>query len=197
MSTATPNEVVFDIETSNSFADVGKYDPALLKVSIVCAYSSAEDKYHSFLESELPKLWPLLEKADRVIGYNLFGFDYKVLNTYYPGDLTKLPTLDLMVEIEKSIGHRLKLDDVAHGCLGTGKSGNGLQAIEFFRRGEMDKLRDYCLQDVKVTKEVYEFGRDNGFVRYKDRMGVMKEAKIDFKLSEAVKATPVSLTLPF
>ncbi|MEA3249567.1 MAG: ribonuclease H-like domain-containing protein [Patescibacteria group bacterium] len=189
------NEVVFDIETSNSFADVGKYDPTLLKVSLVGAYSYATDEYLSYMEEDLPKLWQLLESADRVIGYNLFGFDYQVLNTYYPGDLSKLPTLDLMKEIEKSIGFRIKLDDVAHGSLGEGKSGNGLQAIEYWRRGEIDKLRDYCLQDVKVTKEVYEFGLEQGIVKFKDRVGQMVEARIDFKLN-AEQARPVSMTLP-
>lgn len=189
------NEVVFDIETSNSFADVGKYDASLLKVSLVGLYSYADDQYHTFMEEDLPKMWPYLEKADRVIGYNLFGFDYKVLNTYYPGDLTQLPTLDLMVKIADNLGRRLKLDDVAHGSLGIGKSGNGLQAIEYFRKGEIDKLRDYCQQDVKVTKEVYEYGRDNGFVRFKDRMGNDMQVNVDFKLPETA-ATPVSMTLP-
>jgi len=190
------NEVVFDIETSNSFADVGKYDPSLLKVSLVVLYSYADDTYHTFMEDELSKMWPFLEKADRVIGYNIIGFDYKVLNTYYPGDLSLLPSLDLMYVIADSVGRRLKLDDVAHGSLGTGKSGNGLQAIEYFRKGEIEKLRDYCMQDVKVTKEVYEFGLKNGFVRFKNMMGKDIEAKIDFTMKDEVKDTPVSLTLP-
>ena len=190
-----PNEVVFDIETANSFADVGEYNPALLKVSFVGLYSYADGEYHSFYEDELPKLWPFLERADRVIGYNLFGFDYKVLNACYPGDLTRLPTLDLMLEIEKTVGRRLKLDDVAHGSLGIGKSGNGLMAIEYYRRGEMDKLRDYCLQDVKVTKEVYEFGRKHGHVCYPDRSGAAVKAKVDFEPKGT--GTAVSMTLPF
>lgn len=189
------NEVVFDIETSNSFADVGKYDPTLLKVSLVGAYSYADDTYHSFMEADLPKLWRLLESADRIIGYNIVGFDIPVLNQYYPGDLSKLPQLDLMAEIEKTIGFRVKLDDVAHASLGTGKSGNGLMAIEYFRRGEIDKLREYCLQDVKVTKDVYEYGREHGLVKYKDRMGRMIDAKIDFQPKKERQA--VSLTLPF
>ncbi|HSD12786.1 MAG TPA: ribonuclease H-like domain-containing protein [Patescibacteria group bacterium] len=187
-------EVVLDIETSNSFADVGKYDPSLLKVSLVGLYSYDTDKYESFLEPDLPKLWRRLEASDRIIGYNLFGFDYQVLNTYYPGDLAKFPTLDVMLEIEKKIGFRIKLDDVAHGSLGVGKSGNGLQAIEFFRRGEIDKLRDYCLMDVKVTKEVYEFGLSNKHVKYKDRMGQLVQVPVDF-VPKAEKK-PVSMTLP-
>jgi DEAD/DEAH box helicase domain-containing protein len=190
----TGKEVVLDIETSNSFADVGKYDASLLKVSLVGAYSYADDSYQSFLEPDLPKLWRLLESADRVIGYNLFGFDYKVLNNYYPGDLVKFPTLDILVDVEKSLGFRVKLDDVAHACLGSGKSGNGLMAIEYFRRGEIDKLRDYCLQDVKVTKEIYEFGLKNGVLKYQDRLGQVRDFKVDFEMKRA--ASPVSLTLP-
>ncbi|OGL73943.1 hypothetical protein A3C96_02720 [Candidatus Uhrbacteria bacterium RIFCSPHIGHO2_02_FULL_60_10] len=189
------NEIVLDIETSNSFADVGKYDPSLLKVSLVGLYSYRTDEYQSFLEPELPKLWRILESADRIIGYNLMGFDYPVLNTYYPGDLRKMPTLDIMLDIEKVIGFRVKLDDVAHASLGTGKSGNGLQAIEFFRKGEIQKLRDYCLQDVKVTKEVYEYGLKTGNVKYRDRRGQCIAVNVDFvpKLEKA----PVNLTMPF
>ena len=188
------NEVVLDIETSNSFADVGKYDPTLLKVSLVGVYSYATDRYESFLEPDLPKLWRILESADRVIGYNIIGFDFPCLNSYYPGDLLKLPTLDLLVEIEKALGFRIKLDDVAHGSLGVGKSGNGLQAIEFFRRGEIDKLREYCLQDVKVTKEVYEFGLANKHVKYKDRMERLIQVPVEFAMHAEKK--PVSMTLP-
>jgi len=188
-------EVVFDIETANSFSDVGKYDASLLQVSLVGAYAYETEEYVSFLEPDLPQLWRLLESADRLIGYNLFGFDYTVLNTYYPGDLKKFPTLDIMLEIEKVVGHRVKLDDVAHATLGEGKSGNGLQAIEFFRRGEIDKLRDYCLQDVKVTKEVYEYGLKNGHVKFTDRMGQLVTVPVDFQLSKA-DSNPISLTLP-
>jgi DEAD/DEAH box helicase domain-containing protein len=188
-------ELVLDIETANSFADVGKYDPTLLKVSLVGVYDYATDKYESYMEPDLPKLWRAMEAADRIIGYNIIGFDFPVLNTYYPGDLMKFPMLDIMAEIEKKIGFRVKLDDVAHASLGVGKSGNGLQAIEFFRRGEIDKLRDYCLQDVKVTKEVYEFGLTNKHVRYKDRMGQPVQVPIDF--NPLAEKKPISLTLPF
>ncbi|MFA6603986.1 MAG: ribonuclease H-like domain-containing protein [Patescibacteria group bacterium] len=189
------NEIVLDIETSNSFADVGKYDPSLLKVSLVVIYSYATDSYEAFFEADLPKLWRHLEAADRIIGYNLFGFDYRVLNTYYPGDLSKFPTLDIMLEIEKVLGFRLKLDDVAHGSLGVGKSGNGLQAIEFFRRGELEKLREYCQQDVKVTKEVYEYGLANKAIKFKDRAGRLMPVAVNFE--PAPVETAINLTMPF
>jgi DEAD/DEAH box helicase domain-containing protein len=188
-------EVVLDIETANTFADVGKYDPSLLTISLVGIYRYETDTYESFLAHELPKLWPILESADRIIGYNLLGFDYPVMNTVYAGDLTKFPTLDIMIDIQKIIGFRMKLDDVAHACLGTGKSGNGLQAVEFFRRGEIDKLRDYCLQDVKVTKEVYEYALKTKTLRYRDRGGQLMQFPIDLSYKVEQKK-PISMTLP-
>lgn len=168
-------EIVLDIETQNTFQDVGAYNPALLSISLIGCYFFETDTYEAFLEGDLPKLWPRLEKADRVIGYNLFGFDYPCMQRYYAGDLKKIPTVDVMVEIEKRIGHRVKLDDVAHATLGIGKSGHGLQAVEFWKKGEIDKLRDYCLQDVRVTKDVYQYALDNQKVFYFDRMGQKQE----------------------
>ncbi|KPJ86011.1 hypothetical protein AMJ57_00865 [Parcubacteria bacterium SG8_24] len=189
-------EIVFDIETSNSFADVGRYDPSLLKVSLVGVYSYDTDTYETFLEPDLPRLWRIFENADRIIGYNILGFDYPVLNTYYPGDLTRFRSLDLLKEIEGQLGFRIKLDNVAQTSLGVGKTGDGLQAIEFFRRGEIEKLKEYCLQDVKVTKEVYEFGLENGFVKFRERSGEEVKVPVDFALKED-RVRPVNLTMPF
>lgn len=188
-------DVVLDIETQNTFQEVGKYDHRLLKVSLLVTYDFATDEYRSWLENELHLLWPLLEHADRLIGYNIDGFDVPVLDNYYPGDLRKLPTLDIMSEIEKKIGFRVKLDDVAHATLGIGKSGTGLMAIEYFRRGEIDKLRDYCTQDVKVTRDVYLHGLEKGEVSYSDRMGRKVSVPVDFSRREE-RAT-VNLTMPF
>ncbi len=164
-------EVVLDIETQNTFQDVGAYNPALLSVSLVGVYFYETDTYEAFLEPDLPKLWPRLERADRIIGYNLIGFDYPCLQRYYTGDIMRLPTVDLLVDIEKQIGHRVKLDDVAHATLGVGKSGHGLMAVEYWRKGEIEKLKDYCLQDVKVTRDVYEHVLNNQELFYFDRQG--------------------------
>ena len=164
-------EIVLDIETQNTFQDVGAYNPALLSISLIGCYFYETDTFESFLEGDLPKLWPRLERADRVIGYNLFGFDYPCMQRYYTGDLKKIPTVDIMLEIEKRIGFRVKLDDVAHATLGVGKSGHGLMAVEYWRKGEIDKLREYCLQDVRVTRDVYEHALEHQLSYYFDRMG--------------------------
>jgi DEAD/DEAH box helicase domain-containing protein len=191
MSTA----VVLDIETRNTFQDVGAYNPSLLKISLIGCYFYETDTYESFLEEDLPKLWPRLERSDRIIGYNLIGFDYPCMQQYYSGDIMKLPTVDVFVEIEKSLGFRVKLDDVAQATLGVGKSGHGLMAVEYWKKGEIDKLRDYCLQDVKVTKEVYEHAMEKGFISVNNRQGQKMDVKLAIKPVEAVTRQTINLSL--
>lgn len=174
------NEIVFDIETQNSYQEVGARDNRLLKVSLVGVYFYRTGQYESFTEAELPKLWAEFERADRLIGYNSLGFDIPVLNNYYPGDLGKLPSLDIMAEIANHLGFRIKLDEVAQATLGIGKSGDGLKAVEYFRKGELDKLRDYCLQDVKVTKDLYDYGCEHGRLFYVNKVGERVEIPVDF-----------------
>ena len=191
------HKVVFDIETRNIFTDVGKADPALLDLSIICIWDSATDSYSSYLQEELPKLWPIIEHADLLIGYNSDHFDIPILNKYYPGDLTKIRSLDILSEIKKSLGRRMRLDTIAEGTLGTGKSGNGLQAITWWKNGEIEKIRKYCLDDVRITKEVYEYALKNGHVKYKE-MGATREIKLDTSKWEAVApAAALTKTLPF
>ncbi len=189
------NEIVLDIETQNTFQDVGAYQASLLKISLIGVYFYETDTYETFLEPDLPKLWPRMERSSRIIGYNLFGFDYPCMQTYYTGDIMKFPTIDIMVEIEKRIGHRVKLDDVAHATLGVGKSGHGLQAVEFWKNGEIDKLRDYCLQDVRVTKDVYEKALTEHKVYYFNRLGEKQEVTLPILPAQPTETPKINLSL--
>jgi len=189
-------EIVFDIETQ-SLIDRGNREAGRLRISVVGIYDYGTGEYAAFFESELPKLWQRLESADRIIGYNIKGFDIPVMNAYYPGDLTRLPQLDLMEEVTRHTGFRLKLDDLAHGTLGVGKSGSGLDAVRFWEAGELDKLRDYCLQDVKVTRDLYEHGRKHGAVSYHDRFkGEKVSVPVNFMPPKAAKPS-LNLSLGF
>lgn len=188
-------EVVLDIETQNTFQDVGAYNPALLSVSLVGCYFYETDSYESFLEEDLPKLWPRLERADRVIGYNLFGFDYPCLQSYYTGDFRKIPTVDLMLEIEKRLGFRIKLDSVAHATLGMGKSGDGLQAVEFWKKGDIENLRKYCLQDVRITRDIYEYALAQQNVSFIDRLGQKQLIPLPIVPPQQDQKTEINLSL--
>ncbi|OGL72557.1 hypothetical protein A3F28_00415 [Candidatus Uhrbacteria bacterium RIFCSPHIGHO2_12_FULL_57_11] len=190
-------EIVLDIETQNTFQEIGSADPRRLKVSLVGIHHSDDGGLEAFREGDLPRLWPVFERADRLIGYNIKGFDLPVLNAYYPGDLLRFPTLDIMEEIAKVTGFRVKLDDVARSTLGEGKTGSGLQAIEFFRKGEWDKLEAYCLSDVRLTRQIYEFGLREGFVRIHDRQGKDLEIPVAFALPAVAVRPTINLTMPF
>ncbi len=190
-------EVVLDIETRNTFQDVGAYNPSLLQVSLVGVYFYETDTFEAFLEEDLPKLWPRLERADRIIGYNLIGFDYPCLQSYYTGDMMKLPTLDLLAEIDKRLGFRIKLDDVAHATLGIGKSGHGLMAVEYWKKGEIEKLKEYCLQDVRITRDVYEYALKAQEILYNDRMGQPQRVLLPVSPPVIEERKAINLSLGF
>ncbi len=189
-------KIVFDIETKNTFQEVGSNDPTALDISVVCIYDSETNKYSSYLESELKNLWPILEKADVLIGYNSDHFDIPILNKYYSGDLSKIKSVDLMKEIKNSLGRRMKLDHIAEGTLDMNKSGHGLQAITWWKQGEIQKIIDYCIDDVKITKKLYEYALKNGKVKYKDG-GKKVNVLLDTSNWEKMNDNSMTHTLPF
>lgn len=195
------NEIVLDLETQNTFADLGPHRYAELRVSVVGIYDYSRDKFLAFREENLKDLWPLLETAERIIGFNSRYFDLPVLNKYYGGDLTKLPQLDMLEEIKKALGFRLKLNDVARATLGVEKSSHGLQAVEWFQQGEFAKVEQYCLDDVKITRDLYEFGKKNRQLFFPELSGnKIKPFPINFSVpikSPAETQHNINLTLPF
>lgn len=189
-------KIVLDIETKNTFRDTGSSDPRMLDISLLVAYDSHTDTYYDYLEDEFSGLWKLLESADMIIGYNSDHFDIPLLNKYYPGDLHQIKSLDILKEIEKSLGKRIRLDAVADGTLGKKKSGNGLDAIHWWKTGEIEKIRHYCKDDVKITKEVYEYALKNKHLKYRDLEGV-HTISLDTSDWEKKKEASVNFTLPF
>jgi len=192
---ATRTEIVLDIETQNTFQDVGAYKASLLKISVIGVYFYETDTWETFLEADLPKLWPRLERSSRIIGYNLFGFDYPCMQQYYTGNIMALPTIDLLLEIEKRIGFRVKLDVVAQATLGMGKSGDGLQAVRFWKEGKIKELSDYCLQDVRVTRDIYEQALLNKKIYYFDRMGQKQEVAMPIVPPQPQETPTINLSL--
>ena len=158
--------VVFDLETQRSFAEVGgRSQFHRLGVSVGVAYRYDQDEFLVVTEDTVDELVSLLVEADLVVGYNILGFDYEVLRAYTDKDLKQLPTFDLMYDLEERLGFRPKLDSVASATLGGGKSADGLQALEWWRTGEIDKIIEYCREDVRVTRDLYDFGKRNRWVR--------------------------------
>ena len=148
--------VVLDIETQKGFHEVDRKKLYLLKVSVACIYDSKADEYFSFEEKEMLKLEEYLKKADLIIGFNVRDFDMEVLAPYLLTPVKNFPILDLLVEFEKVRGHRISLQSIAQATLNTSKSGTGWDAIQLYKDGKMDELKKYCIDDVRITKDVYE-----------------------------------------
>jgi len=184
-------EVVLDIETQTAAGP----DFKQMKISVIGVYFYETDEYRCFEESEFGELWPRLEHADRIIGYNSRYFDVPIMDNYYPGDLNKFPQLDMLEEIKASLGFRLKLDDVAAATIGHRKSGHGLQAVEWWKEGKIQEIKDYCIQDVKVTKGVYEYGLKYNALAYEDRLGGRRAIPVDFVLKQ--EAPSINLSMGF
>lgn len=188
------NPIILDLETQNSFTEVGN-DVRKLKVSIVGIYDYATNEHLSFKTEEFSQLFPRLEKASLLVGFNINKFDLPVLSSYYVGKISQFKTLDILEEVEKVLGFRVALDNLAQTTLGLKKSGHGFMAIDYFRTGQWKKLTDYCLEDVRITKELYEYGLKNGKLFFNDFRG-KKEIAVNFDKDTPSEST-VSLSLPF
>jgi len=159
------DKIIFDIETKNTFADVGGQENIeKLEVSLIGAYSYNQDKYFAFREDEIDKFGPMLQNAGLVIGFASNRFDLPVLKKHFPFNVMAVPKLDLLEEIELAYGQRISLSIAAQTNLNIDKSGHGLDAIEYYKKGDWEALEKYCLQDVKVTKELYEFIKNKGYL---------------------------------
>lgn len=190
-------EIVFDIET---MGDIRDFDN--LKLTVVSIYEYETNKYTSFEEHELSALWPILEKCERLIGYNSEHFDIPILNKYYAGDLGVIPHLDLLKVIKESSGKRYKLDDIAKATLQIQKSADGLQAMKWWQEGKKEEVKKYCEQDVKVTKEIYDYGAKNKMIYFPTLTGDIQPLPVKFDLEKKIDISSdanknINLTLPF
>lgn len=164
------NTAFFDLETQHSFDQVGGRSHIRdLKLSAAVVYSTADNAYHHYLEADVDRLIADLHSAELVVGFNVVRFDYEVLRAYTLDPLNDLPTVDMLDQIYRKLGFRVSLDNLAGATLGTSKSADGLQAVRWYQEGRIQEILDYCQKDVEVTRLLYEFGRKNRHLKYRDR----------------------------
>jgi len=183
--------LVFDVETKKAFDEVGGYYPEKLGVSIIGTYWRDEsgEEYVGYREDNFSPFWRKLEMADLVVGFNILNFDYATLRPYYTGSFEQFPSLDIMVEMEKHLGHRVSLDAVAKETLGEQKNGHGLDAIRYYHDGDWESLEKYCMQDVKVTKDIYDYGVANRVLRFKNKWNNLIEVPVNFERNSSESKT--------
>ncbi len=167
------NIVYFDLETQKSADEVGGWDKIRdMRMSVGVTYSTARGDYKIYGEAQVNDLIKELQRADLVVGFNILRFDYEVLlghNTFF--DHQQIPTLDMLVEIQNTLQHRLSLDSIANATFGLEKTAEGLQAIEWFKQGKLVEIAEYCCFDVKLTKLVHEYGAQHKQLHYTNKFG--------------------------
>lgn len=175
------NIVYFDLETQKSADEVGGWDKIRdMRMSVGVTYSTVRGTYEIYGENRVEELIEELWRADLVVGYNILRFDYEVLHGYATiKDLTQVPTLDMLVEIHKTLGHRLPMDAIAEATFGINKTSEGLQAIRWFKEGRLAEIAEYCCYDVKITKLIHEHSVQHRQLFFKNRFG----AKIPIKVT--------------
>jgi DEAD/DEAH box helicase domain-containing protein len=177
------NIVYFDLETQKTFDEVGgRTGIASLRLACGVTWSTDRNDFAVYWEKDATSLVNELKAADRVVGFNLRQFDYEVLKPYAPTvNFISLRTVDMFLDIQKILGFAVGLDSLAKACLGATKTADGLQSVEWFRNGELDKVAEYCKSDVDITRRVYEFGRENGFVHYYSKLGSKLKVNVNWK----------------
>ena len=160
------SELVLDIETQKLFNETVRDKIHQLKVSVVGLYDYGRDLFQSFEESDLKALELILSNTTRLIGFNIRRFDLPVLQPYLFLSVDRLPVLDILDEVMKVLGHRVSLQSIAQATLGRGKSGSGVDAVRLYQEGKIEALKAYCLDDVRLTKEIYEYGQKHGKVLF-------------------------------
>lgn len=181
--------LVLDLETKRTFDEVGGRDHLdKLEITVVGIYDYSTGEYRVYEEKELGKLQNVLINCSLVIGFNHVSFDFPVLQPYLSIDLNKIAAFDIMLDFQKRLGHRIGLDAIAQATLGIGKTGHGIDAIRFYREGKMEELKRYCLNDVKVTKEIFDYGIHNKKIYYLSKMGSQKkELAVDWDIYKKLK----------
>ncbi len=167
------NIVYFDLETQKSADEVGGWDKIRdMRMSVGVTYSTARGEYRIYGENNVNALIDELRRADLVVGFNNLRFDYEVLAGHNPFfDAEQVPTLDMMVELQEKLQHRLSLDSIASATLGVEKTSEGLQAIQWYKEGKLLEIAEYCCFDVKITRLVHEYGLARKQLQYVNRSG--------------------------
>jgi len=177
----------FDLETQKSAEDVGGWGNIhKMGLAVGVVWDSLDRAFFTYEEKDSAKLVEKLRTADLAVGFNIIGFDYTVLQPYSDFDLQEINTFDMLVDVKKNLGFRLSLNHLAQHTLNAEKSADGLVSLQWYKEGKINKIIQYCKQDVEITRDLYLYGEKNGFVKYQSRSGNPRDLKVDWKTANLI-----------
>jgi len=180
-----PRVMVLDVETLRGADQVGGWHNShLMGLAVAVVSDSVTGESLAFFEHQAEELFAYLRRADLVVGFNIIGFDFKVLSAYDDGTLEHLPVFDILADVRRRLGFRLSLAHLTEHTLGATKTADGLQSLAWIREGRMDLVEEYCRADVRITGQLFRHGLDAGYLRYKSRDGLLMELRVDWDLEK-------------
>ena len=188
----------FDLETKYSADEVGGLGNIEdMGMSVGVIWDDSDNQFHVYIEHQIQEMVDHFYRADQIVGFNHVGFDYRVVAGVFHADthqrsqlytkLAGLNNFDMLFELKKLLGHRLKLESIARPTLGAGKSADGIQALKWYKEGKLDKIIEYCKVDVEVTRDLHRFALENGKLHYDSKFGI-KTVNVEWKLHPEKKA---------
>ena len=188
----------FDLETKYSADEVGGWGNIEdMGMSVGVIWDNSDKQFHVYIEHQIQEMVDHFYRASQIVGFNHIGFDYRVVAGVHHSDahqrsqlytkLAGLNNFDMLFELKKLLGHRLKLESIARPTLGKGKSADGMQALKWFKEGKLDKIIEYCKVDVEVTRDVHRFALEHGKLLYDSKLGI-KTVNVEWKLGKEKKA---------
>jgi DEAD/DEAH box helicase domain-containing protein len=182
-----PRVQYFDLETQTRAEDVGGWGNIhKMGLAVGVVWDSLDREFFTYEEKDSAKLVEKLRTADLAVGFNIIGFDYTVLQPYSDFDLQEINTFDMLVDVKKNLGFRLSLNHLAQHTLNAEKSADGLISLQWYKEGKINKIIQYCKQDVEITRDLYLYGEKNGFVKYQSRSGNPRDLKVEWKTANLI-----------
>jgi DEAD/DEAH box helicase domain-containing protein len=177
-----PRVLFFDLETQKSAEEVGGWGNIhKMGLAVGVVWDSLDREFFTYEEKDARQLVDKLRTADLVVGFNVIGFDYTVLQPYSDFDLQEINTFDMLVDVKKRLGFRLSLNHLAQHTLNAKKSADGLISLQWYKEGKISEIIQYCKQDVEITRDLYLFGEKNGLVKYQSRSGNPLQLEVNWK----------------
>ena len=177
-----PRVLFFDLETQKSAEEVGGWGNIhKMGLAVGVVWDSLDREFFTYEEKDARQLADKLSTADLVVGFNVIGFDYTVLQPYSDFDLQEINTFDMLVDVKKRLGFRLSLNHLAQHTLNAKKSADGLISLQWYKEGKISKIIQYCKQDVEITRDLYLFGEKKGLVKYQSRSGNPLQLEVNWK----------------
>ncbi|MBT5632068.1 MAG: DEAD/DEAH box helicase [Nitrospina sp.] len=182
-----PRVQYFDLETQKSADDVGGWGNIhKMGLAVGVVWDSLDQEFFTYEEKDARQLVDKLRTADLAVGFNIIGFDYTVLQPYSDFDLQEINTFDMLIDVKKLLGFRLSLNHLAQHTLNAEKSADGLVSLQWYKEGKINKIIQYCKQDVEITRDLFLFGEKNSYVNYQSRSGNPLQLEVDWKTANLI-----------